>query len=102
MSSVGPTSRSGAKVEVLQLAYNAEQREATEMLYKTYKETCYTFSKGDSLCQQQAQVILKALGLDRGTHEHLESRWNRQWSNSWPVISSMREDDERRRILFQW
>ena len=89
------------QVQIDYLVYDPTQRTAITELYNDSGQTCHVFAKGNQLDQQRAQAILKELGLDRNTRNHLESHWKVQWSNSWSVGSGSMKD-ERRHILFQW
>lgn len=57
------------------------------------------FKSDDTADQDQATAFLREHGLDRLSRDALESKWNVQWANSWPVGTL---GDRRRRILFQW
>ena len=85
-------------VEINRLALEPSQLEAIQCIYSERCEVILTFSDS-AWDQKDAQDFLKSHLLDRSSQQNLESRWNVQWSNAWPVGKL---GDQRRRSLFQW
>ncbi|KAF7978440.1 hypothetical protein HWV62_624 [Athelia sp. TMB] len=87
------------KVEIGRLAMNPSQRNAVDAIYSSKQELSLVFAEQSASEQANAQLFLRAHGLDLEARSNLESRWNIQWSMGWAVGP---DNDKRRRSLFQW
>ena len=85
-------------VEINRLALDSSQLEAIQCIYSEECEVTLIFSDS-TRDQQDAQDFLRFHLLNYTSRQNLESKWNIQWSNAWPVGYL---GDKRRRSLFQW
>ena len=85
-------------VEIKRLALEPSQLEAIEHIYSERCEVTSQFLE-TAHDQKDVQDFLTSHLLDHTSWQNLESRWNIQWSNSWPVRKS---GDWQCRSLFQW
>lgn len=87
-----------SQVNIKQLSLDENQLESINTIYRAKREVSLTFSEGED-GQRYAKHFTQQHGLDRAARESLDSRWNVQWSTSWPLGPI---GDRRRRALVQW
>ncbi|KAF7971658.1 hypothetical protein HWV62_20622 [Athelia sp. TMB] len=87
-----------ASVYITRLSFDEQQRKAVNILYETAQATSLVFSY-DPHHQAEARKFIQQHELDREARELLESRWNVQWSTSWPTGGRTVADQMQRTLL---
>ena len=85
-------------VETNRLALKPLQLEVIQCIYSEQCEVILTFSDS-AWDQKDVQDYPTSHLLNHSSWQNLESRWNVQWSNAWPVGKL---GDQWCRSLFQW